>query len=277
MKYIMMMGLLLAAIVSVLAVGNRVDNFGTEDATKSIHGQVLYQEQTKLPPQALLIVDLLDVTVMDAPRKIVAQSVVEVADQHALVFSLPLTHDALEADHTYALAARILVGDALWFTNGEPLAVERDRDGYLIRLEPVNFSTSPLTSSLKGQEWLAERIDGDATIEPLPSLIIEDMSAKEHDVTGEGRADLFTNRYEVVGTGSCNRYFSTAVLDEENNKLQFSPLGMTFMACIDAVMHQENRFVNMMSHVRSYQIEEGGILYLMDEAGDRIARFSAKF
>jgi len=282
----MMMGVGLAAMAAMLmASGKGQDQTATKatkpvHATQSIqpiHGQVLYQEQMGLPPQALLSVYLLDITKQDGAAKIVAQTAVQIENQPPHSFTLPVGVDDLESEHVYVLQARISVGDVLWFTSLKPLAITHAREGYLLRLEPVGLASSPIRSSLKGHEWLAERIEGQATIDPLPSLLIEEMNGEELEAAGESSTPAFITRHNVVGTGSCNRYFSTAVLDEERNQLAFSPLGMTFMACADAIMHQESRFVEMMSRVHSYQIEKDGLLYLMDKEREIIARFSPKF
>jgi len=236
---------------------------------RQIHGQILYQEQAGLPATALLNVQIIDITQPELTQRSIVQADIEVENQLPISFTLPLAMEDLAADHLYALQARIFVGDVLWFANAKPMPIFKDKDGYLIRLEQVGMEVSPSMSRLERREWLTERLEGESAIAPYPSLMIDTWDDMTNTTSVAG------SRYKVTGTGGCNRYFSTAIIDKERQQLNFSAAGMSFMACTEAIMHQESRFVNMLERVRAYRFEEGGYLYLLDQNDEVLAHLKA--
>jgi heat shock protein HslJ len=74
----------------------------------------------------------------------------------------------------------------------------------------------------------------------------------------------------VSGTGGCNRFGGR--YEEEGDRLVFSPLAATRMACAPDVMRQEQAFFAMLSKVRRLRIETG-TLTLMDDTGAPLASF----
>lgn len=57
---------------------------------------------------------------------------------------------------------------------------------------------------------------------------------------------------KVNGNATCNRFFGTYVL--EDNELSIQPGGTTLMTCPDEFMAQEQRFLTALEQVTSYQI-----------------------
>lgn len=91
------------------------------------------------------------------------------------------------------------------------------------------------------------------------------------DIAGAGIVDgshatlNFGADGELAGSGSCNRYSGSYTLTGEN--LSVSPqTAMTMMACVPALMQQENRFMQLLSQVRRFSLGAGGALIL--DAGD---------
>ncbi len=58
---------------------------------------------------------------------------------------------------------------------------------------------------------------------------------------------------QVTGDGSCNRFFGPYEMTP-NGDLRFGELGTTMMACLDAVMEQEQAFLAALEAVDSYSI-----------------------
>lgn len=107
--------------------------------------------------------------------------------------------------------------------------------------------------SLIGSEWLAEDIDNRGVLDRLQSRL------------------SFSTADQVSGFGGCNQFSGKAELD--GSKVSFGPLGATRKMCDPSVMDQEDRFMKALARVRSAR-SENGLLYLMDEAGTAILRFS---
>lgn len=96
--------------------------FADEKAT--ISGEVTYRERIALPPQAILTVQLSDISLADAPAAVVAEQVIRRVGQVPISFELSFDPGAIQPKQTYAITARITVDDTLWFINGERYQVD---------------------------------------------------------------------------------------------------------------------------------------------------------
>jgi len=244
---------------------------------EQIHGRVIYQQRIALPPQAFLLVRLVDVTNPEQPQEVVVEQRLALDGHVPASFTLPLALQDLPEDRLYALKAQISVGDSLWFVHDPPIALERDKSAYLLRLDPVaqNVLNAPVKIGIEGRQWIADHIEGIAATDGvIVDMTIDDSIATRPNHETEGSKPF--ERHTVTGSGGCNRYFGTALLNSKAAYLRFEPIGMTFMLCEEAVSHQENRFVAMMAKVHHYLLDETGYLYLLDENNQTIARFSTK-
>jgi len=236
------------------------------------YGQAFYQASMTLPAKAVLSVQIVDVTTPQSSQPIIAQTHIDIENQMPIPFTVPLTETDLVDDHLYAIQARISVGDTLWFATPKPLVINRNREGHLIRLEQVGIVPSKATPRLKDYKWQAEQLEGEATQDPYPTLVIEEAEETSINATMDS-GKILGKRYRVSGTGGCNRYFTTALVDEEKQLLRFSTIASTFMACADFAMQQESHFSNMMERVYAYRFEEGNYLYFLDQGDEVLAYF----
>ncbi|MGL4473650.1 MAG: YbaY family lipoprotein [Shewanella sp.] len=110
----------------------------TPDAMVEVQGEVWYRERMALPPEAVLTVQVQDVSRADAPAQILAE--LERNDVTTPApFSFVLGKDQFEAGHTYTIAAKITVNGQLMFINtqsyridlnaNEPMSVMLNRVG----------------------------------------------------------------------------------------------------------------------------------------------------
>ncbi len=97
---------------------------------------------------------------------------------------------------------------------------------------------------LAGPEWQVEDIDGGGVI---------DNSHITLAVNDEGR---------IFGTSGCNRYTGSFAIDGEG-KINVGQLAGTMMACPEALMKQEGRFLQTLSKVDRFRIDETGALQLL--------------
>ncbi len=86
----------------------------------TLSGTALYRERIALPPDARLIVRINDVSRMDAPAPVIAET--EIATQGKqvpLAFTLRYDPTRIEARGRYAVSARILDGGGrlIWITD----------------------------------------------------------------------------------------------------------------------------------------------------------------
>lgn len=108
---------------------------------------------------------------------------------------------------------------------------------------------------LAGTAWLAEDIEGRGVIDIAQSTL------------------KFPEPGRVAGSGGCNGYFGAVKLGA--GTVEFSALGSTRMACPEALMDQEQRFLVALEKSRRYRFDYStGLLYLLDPAGAELLRFS---
>jgi putative lipoprotein len=107
---------------------------------------------------------------------------------------------------------------------------------------------------LIGGTWVAEDIDGAGVIDNAQSTV---------QFSSDGR---------ISGRGACNSYGGT--VDLKGAQIIIGELLSTKMACPEAVMDQEARFMAALQATRTYRMEEGNELVFADATGTPRLRFS---
>lgn len=97
---------------------------------------------------------------------------------------------------------------------------------------------------LTGAEWVIEELAGTPVADA-------DGGRPTLQVFRDGR---------IAGSGGCNRFIGRAQVDGE--RLTLGPAGMTMMACPEALMRQERRFLDMLADVDGFDIAADGALVL---------------
>jgi len=81
----------------------------------------------------------------------------------------------------------------------------------------------------------------------------------------DARATLsFPEPGQVAGLGSCNRFSGTVTIDQD--RMRFGPLAATKMACPEAIMDQERRYLAALGRATRFRIDEPFLyVYTTDE------------
>lgn len=223
-------------------------------AEKVIRGEVIYRERIALPPSAVLSVQLADVSLADAPAKIIGDQNVKPSGQVPISFEIRFDPSVIRPRMTYALQARITVDDKVLFISDVRHQVDPLTDvPQTIMLKMVTPSTEP-TASVVGQLWLIDYVDGIGAI-TAPQATFR--------VSEAGKAG---------GNGPCNSYFATAKVDGQT--IAISDVGSTYKACAPEVMAEEKALFDALTKAASYKIDAGK-LTIADKDGREILRFSA--
>ena len=124
---------------------------------------------------------------------------------------------------------------------------------------PSNAATgkelAAMQSPLIGTSWRAEDIGGRGVIDNAQTTITFDA---------EGR---------VAGSGGCNRYFGPVTIG--GSAIRFGDIGATRMACVPALMDQEQKFFDALAATRSYRFDDrGNKLVFLGEESTILVRFS---
>ena len=91
--------------------------------------------------------------------------------------------------------------------------------------------------------------------------------------TGQRAPFLRFQAGRVAGLGGCNRFGGTYV--HKGERLSFSPLAATRMACPGEVMKAEQAFFDMLAKVKGMKLS-GEALELLDGDGRALARFDKR-
>lgn len=219
----------------------------------TITGNVVYRERMLLPEGAVATIRLEDVSLADAPARLIAETSVP-AHSSPTAFSIDYDPAQLVSGHTYAWRASISAADELMFTTTERHTFDPEATGVELLVQRVAgdpAATLPLAGA-----WLAEDLGGGGVIDNLQTTL-------ELGVDGT-----------VSGNGGCNRFGGSARI--EGDSISFGDLMSTEMACPEAVMDQEMKLHAALAAARSFRIDtEQRKLFLSDEAGKVVAQFSA--
>ena len=99
----------------------------------TVTGTVYYLERSALPPDAEVVVQLLDASRADAPAEVIAEDAISKGKQVPISFKLEYDATRIVPTHTYVVRATITSGGSLLFTsttsypvvtNGQPSYVE---------------------------------------------------------------------------------------------------------------------------------------------------------
>lgn len=223
--------------------------------TTILRGTVNYRERMALPAGTVVIVQLADVSLADAPAKIIAEDRITGAKGSPIPYRLAFDHAKIDLRHRYALQARILDGDRLLFVTTQHHAIfAGGRNNTRLLVQRV-AEHAPVGTSPAGK-WLAEDILGGGVIDRLQTTL---------EIAPDGT---------VSGHGGCNRYRGRVSITGES--ISFSPMASTKMACTPAAMAQEQKFHQALEQARSFRINaRERKLVLSNGAGATVARLTA--
>ncbi|AQS41583.1 MAG: Hypothetical protein BHV28_08840 [Candidatus Tokpelaia hoelldobleri] len=238
---------------------------------QALHGQVIFDTtQGSLPPQSSLTVQLVASNIADNEQKLARQVVIPVGEVSSPVdFTLPAVE--LDDTRTYVLKARISVGDTLLYADESAMPVDISHSAYRIHLAQVASSENIQTADknqITGQIWLAEDL--------MSAGIIDNshMTLQIAEVTPVAD-EAATKSYRATGSGGCNRYNASLILDEQSQVIKFDhSIPTTMMSCAEALLIQEGKFIDMLTKASSYKFSEHGMLYLLDDNQNPIGRFT---
>lgn len=237
-----------------------------EEKTGEIAGTVSYLQRIALPPDARLTVRLEDVSRADAPALMVAEITAPTnGAQVPLPYELSYSTAAIHPSHRYQLRALITDKDGkLLFisTQAHPVVPQGERIEMGIFLQPVPLPAVAVTpdqlSSLANIDWQLVALG--------QTLMLG------HDGDRGASLTLDPDGKKISGSAGCNRFFGS--YSTENGRLQLKASGMTRMACPEAVMQQEQAFLETLGKVTGFR-RDGHALELM--GGEKaIARFEPR-
>jgi putative lipoprotein len=131
LKWVQMLLLFVLSMIVVACTVNAGSDSESGDAGELgvISGSVAYRERIGMPADAVIRVQLLDISRQDAPATVIAQQRIRPSRQVPIPFTLQYDPSQIERRGTYSIAATIEVeGEVVWrtttthlvLTNGNP-------------------------------------------------------------------------------------------------------------------------------------------------------------
>ena len=227
-----------------------------------ITGTLTYMARMALPPDAAIDVRLEDVSLGDAPAKLVAENIFALGQNQVPVpFQLPYNPAQIQPSHRYSVRATITVDGNLLFTTTQmyPVLTNGASSDVALLVEPVRTAPSrpsAAANTLRGTKWLLIELDGKPVTASStnPAYLMLDPESKNYS-----------------GSSGCNQVAGKFQLD--GNSLQLLGGAMTMMACPEPLMKQEKEFNEALTATGSYQLT-GNILELLERKKVR-AKFRA--
>ncbi len=110
----------------------------------TVTGTVSYKVRMALPPKAVIEMQLLDVSLADAPAKVLAEVKITLGERQVPVpFSLTFDPEKIQQNHEYSVSARILVDDRLRFISDKSYPVITRGNPFIAELILKPASASP--------------------------------------------------------------------------------------------------------------------------------------
>lgn len=213
-----------------------------------------YRERIAPPPDAVLSIELLDVSRADAPALRLSQQRYAVTGIPMSV-ELPFDPALIGASSTYAIRGQMSSGETVLFRTHDSVPVLATSDDTEAMLMLVGVMSAE-EGAIAGREWVLMELDGNATSEDEPPTL---------QFLDEDGFSIF---------GGCNRFNGQAQI--EGNDLAFpAQIAGTLMACPPDREALERNLVSRLADVRAFN-HSGALLELLDEDGNPVMRFRAR-
>ena len=232
---------------------------GPAERAGLVSGTVSYRERMALPPDAVVELELADVSRPDATAPVVARTTVRAAGRQVTI-PIELRYDAkaIHPDRTYAVRAMITSGGQPIFVTDAGYRVITQGNPSRADLRLVRAGGGPRSGSmLESTDWNLVNLGGQPVRTgsniPVPNL-------------------RFLPEAQLRGSSGCNSIAGT--YQQQGGSLRFGALVLTQLACVDpALNRQERTFVRTLVATRSWRVL-GDTLILTGERGATV-RFLA--
>ena len=223
-------------------------SMSTQETT--IAAALFYRERIALPPGAVAVATL----ELGGSGTVVAETRDDLVDRSVPVsVTLNIDQSQLPQDTGLVFRGRIEVdGATAWQSEPRPvdLTAETIDLGSVLLMavsEPdMAAADTPEATSLAGT-WVVEDIGGGGIID-------------------DSRVTLDFSEQRVAGKASCNSYQGAWSL--EDGKLSIGDVAVTMMACPEALMNQERRFLDALAAADGMRFDDTGALFLTSDGDD---------
>jgi putative lipoprotein len=228
------------------------------DRNPVVTGTLNYRDPLVLPPDAMIVMTLLDTTPVIKFSPIVAEVVLRGdGKQTPIAFALPYDRGRIAFEHNYGVRATIRSRDQILFetsgaapviTRGNPMRVD-------LQLVRASSDAALALPTLVGSAWRLEDLAGTGTLDGIEATI------------------EFPELGRVAGLASCNRFFGN--FETSGASLTIARLGATKKLCPPALMDQEMKYLRALEGAERFVLD-GATLAVYSKGLDKPLRFVKK-
>jgi len=231
---------------------NNISNESHNQAVVS--GNIFYRERISLPPNSVINVKLVDISLQDTKAITIAeQEIITTGQQVPIPFELSYSPQNIKPSNTYAVQAKIIIGDKLVYISDQIYPVITRDNPQEVEILVRRVESNANTNSAYLGKWLLEDLGGIGVIDNLQTTM---------ELTEDGK---------IFGTGGCNNYTGSYTI--VNNEFKISPLASTFKMCTPAVMNQEDKFFQALNKVINIK-RDGAFLLIESENTEKPLKFT---
>lgn len=232
------MQFLIILFASLLSVPGAVGHTG------KITGTIICSEKVMLPPNAIIVVKLIDASLADAPSKTLSSKKIKPQGrQFPIPFSLKYDKGVIRDNMDYRVQVSIKVNGKLRFlnTSAHSVLTRGNSDKVEVVVDPIKdypgTGSTGHSRSLENTDWKLIEIAG----KPINS---------QND-KGCPFIHLDSKEKRLSGSGGCNRLIGGYKLDAQT--LDFGSVGSTRMFCQET-MDLEGKFIKVLDDTDKYRI-----------------------
>jgi putative lipoprotein len=232
----------------------------------TLTGTATWRERMALPPGAVFEATLEDVSRANAGADVLGRARIESPGNPPIRFSIGYDPAGIDPSHSYAVRARVLVGEDLLFVTDQNYPALTRGHGSDVQLllrragaKPAVSADAKPDASLEDTYWALVRIGS-------TEVAVADSRREPHFI-------LHPDQNRVTGSGGCNRM--TGNHEVAGDRITFSHMAGTMMACPDGMEH-EKAFHEVLGKAARWRIE-GARLQLLDAAGETLALFESRY
>jgi putative lipoprotein len=222
----------------------------------TVRGTATYREKIAMPSDAVFEATLEDVSRADAPAEVISRIRVPSPGNPPIAFEIGYDPARIVQGNRYAVRARVLVKDQLFFMTDQSYPVT------------PGAGTSPLQLLLK-RPGASAGVSLENTYWRLTNLGEEAV----HIPAGAREVYLQLKGGQMSGFAGCNSLGGKYEISADQLKL--SQIASTMMYCEGPGMAIERSLFAAVARVARYRID-GQYLELLDESGTSLAKFEAR-
>jgi putative lipoprotein len=199
-----------------------------------VRGTVSYRERIALPPDAVVVVKLSDISRQDVAAAVIAETRVP-SQGRQVPLSFELRYDPTKIDDKglYAVRAVIESRGQTWFTTDKVYPVLTR--GNPKEVDLVLTRAGGAARGLTGTAWRLEALGGARALEGVEATL------------------EFLEEGKVAGKGSCNRF--TGPVEIKGESISFGNLVSTRMACAEPIGNQELHYFEALRGAERFVLE----------------------